>query len=72
MASNTTRVVVYVVLLAWLAEITVRNYLLLRPRYTKEQINDDQCQVIKSRLQVSNWVRLSSIKNLKFRLKIQN
>jgi hypothetical protein len=53
MASNTTKVVVYVVLLAWLAEISVRNYLLLRPRYTKDQINDDQCQVVKSRLQVS-------------------
>jgi hypothetical protein len=53
MASNTTKVVVYVVLLAWLAEISVRNYLLLRPRYTKDQINDDQCQVIKSPLQVS-------------------
>jgi hypothetical protein len=50
MASNTTKVVVYVVLLAWLAEISVRNYLLLRPRYTKDQINDDQCQVIKSRV----------------------
>jgi hypothetical protein len=53
MANNTTKVVVYVVLLAWLAEISVRNYLLLRPRYTKDQINDDNCQVIKSRLQVS-------------------
>jgi hypothetical protein len=54
MASNTTSVVVYVVLLAWLAEISVRNYLLLRPRYTKDQINDDQCQVIlRGRLQVS-------------------
>jgi hypothetical protein len=67
MASNTTKVVVYVVLLAWLAEISVRNYLLLRPRYTKDQINDDQCQVIKSRLQVSkksphNCVRLFSSK----------
>jgi hypothetical protein len=70
MASNITKVVVYVVLLAWLAEISVRNYLLLRPRYTKDQINDDQCQVIKSRLQVSK--ETVSNKNLKFRLKLQN
>jgi hypothetical protein len=64
MASNTTKVVVYVVLLAWMAEISVRNYLLLRPRYTKDQINDDQCQVrIKSQLQVSK-LRLPNSKIL--------